>query len=63
MRAAQNVAQAAGPLAAALAFDATESYRAIFIVFVLTNLAAAVLVVAARGPAATRRQRSVRARD
>ena len=57
VRAGQNVAQAAGPLAAAFAFDATESYRAIFIVFVLTNLAAAVLVAAARSPSQTRWQR------
>ena len=60
VRAAQNVAQAAGPLAAAFAFDATESYRAIFTVFVLTNLAAAVLVAAARAPSHTRRERTAR---
>ena len=58
VRAAQNVAQAAGPLAAALAFDATESYRAIFAVFVLTNVVAAALVATARGPAHTRGQRT-----
>ncbi len=58
VRAAQNVAQAAGPLVAAFAFDATESYRAIFTVFVLTNLVAAALVAAARAPSATRRQPS-----
>lgn len=58
VRAAQNIAQAAGPLVAALAFDATDSYRAIFTVFVLTNLAAAVLVAAARAPSATQRQQA-----
>ena len=58
VRAAQNIAQAAGPLVAALAFDATNSYRAIFAVFVLTNLAAAVLVAAARAPSATRGQQA-----
>ena len=58
VRAAQNIAQAAGPLVAALAFDATDSYRAIFTVFVLTNLAAAVLVATARAPSATQRQQA-----
>lgn len=58
VRAAQNIAQAAGPLVAALAFDATDSYRAIFTVFVLTNLAAAALVAAAHSPSATRGQRA-----
>ncbi|MCI0779241.1 MAG: MFS transporter [Chloroflexi bacterium] len=58
VRAAQNIAQAAGPLVAALAYDATDSYRAIFTVFVLTNLAAAALVVAARAPSATRGQQA-----
>ena len=58
VRAAQNIAQAAGPLVAALAFDATDSYRAIFTVFVLTNLGAAALVAAARSPSATRAQQA-----
>ena len=58
VRAAQNVAQAAGPLVAAFAFDATQSYRAIFTVFVLTNLVAAVLVAAARAPSHVRRLRT-----
>ncbi|MCH7656416.1 MAG: hypothetical protein IIC95_10625, partial [Chloroflexi bacterium] len=58
VRAAQNIAQAGGPLVAALAFDATDSYRAIFTVFVLTNLAAAALIAAVRAPSATQRQQA-----
>lgn len=49
-RAFTNWTQAAGPLVAALAFDLTDSYRAIFTVFVVTNVAAALLVAVARPP-------------
>lgn len=55
VRAVQNVAQATGPLVAALVFDATESYRLIFGVFVFTNVAAASLVILARHPLSSRR--------
>ncbi len=51
VRAVQNVAQATGPLVAAVVFDATQSYQTIFGVFVLTNIAAASLVLLARAPA------------
>ncbi len=51
-RAFTNITQAAGPLAAALAFDLTDSYRAIFIVFVAANVAAAVLAGVAKPPPA-----------
>ena len=54
VRAAQNIAQATGPLAAALAYDATSSYRSIFSVFVLVSMAAMVLVLVARPPAHAR---------
>ncbi len=50
-RAITNWTQATGPLAAAFAFDATGSYTNIFIVFVASNVAAAVLVAVARPPA------------
>ena len=49
-RAFTNITQAAGPLAAALAFDLTDSYRAIFTVFVVSNIAAAVLAGVAKPP-------------
>ena len=49
-RAFTNVTQAAGPLAAALAFDLTDSYRAIFTVFVVANILAAALAGAAKPP-------------
>ena len=49
-RAFTNVTQAAGPLVAALVFDSTGSYRIIFIVFVVTNIAAAVLAGVAKPP-------------
>jgi sugar phosphate permease len=54
VRAAQNIAQATGPLAAALAYDATNSYRSIFGVFVLASMTAMVLVLIARPPAHAR---------
>lgn len=54
VRASQNVAQAAGPLVAAFAFDAAQSYTTIFSVFIGTNLVAATLVLFARAPAHTR---------
>jgi sugar phosphate permease len=50
VRATQNIAQAIGPLAAALAFDAAHSYTAIFSIFVVTNLVAALLMLLARAP-------------
>ena len=49
-RAVTNWTQAAGPLAAALAYDLTENYVFIFSVFVVTNLAAAALAAAAKPP-------------
>ncbi len=49
-RAATNWTQAAGPLAAALAFDLTASYSLIFSVFIATNLSAAALAFAAKPP-------------
>ena len=49
-RAFTNITQAAGPLAAAMVFDQTDSYRAIFAVFVGTNILAAMLVGAAKPP-------------
>ena len=49
-RAATNWTQAAGPLAAALAFDLTASYALIFSVFIATNLSAAALAFAAKPP-------------
>ncbi len=52
-RAFTNITQAAGPLAAALAFDLTDSYRAIFTVFVVGNILAAVLAGAAKPPPAS----------
>jgi sugar phosphate permease len=50
VRAVQNIAQATGPLVAAFAFDAFQSYTTIFTVFIGTNLIAAVLVALARPP-------------
>ena len=58
VRATQNVSQAAGPLAAAFAYDAAQSYQTIFLVFVATNLIAAMLVLAARAPAHMRREQT-----
>ena len=49
-RAFTNITQAAGPLAAALAFDITKSYNNIFVVFVVTNILAAALAVVAKPP-------------
>ncbi len=49
-RAFTNITQAAGPLAAALAFDLTDSYRAIFTVFVVVNVLAALLAGVAKPP-------------
>lgn len=49
-RAFTNVTQAAGPLTAALVFDITDSYRLIFTVFVVSNIAAAVLAGVAKPP-------------
>ena len=50
VRAVTNLTQAAGPLAAALAFDLTSSYTAIFTVFAFTNVVAGGLVGIARPP-------------
>jgi MFS family permease len=49
-RAIQNIAQAAGPLVAAAAFDATNSYRFIFTIFICVNLMAMVCIAMARPP-------------
>ncbi len=49
-RAFTNWTQAAGPLAAALAFDVTNSYSVIFAVFVVTNIMAAALAGMAKPP-------------
>jgi sugar phosphate permease len=51
VRSAQNIAQALGPLAGAVAFDATQSYTSIFTVFFFCNVVAIVLVLLARAPA------------
>jgi MFS family permease len=56
----QSVANATGPLVTALAFDATGSYRLVFSLFVLANLASALFVFLAKPPAAvTQRQTGV----
>lgn len=52
-RAVTNWTQAAGPLVAAFAFDLTGSYTLIFTVFIGTNVAAALLVGAAKPPSRT----------
>jgi MFS family permease len=49
-RAIQNIAQAAGPLVAAAVFDATNSYRFIFTIFIGVNLMAMVFIAMARPP-------------
>ena len=49
-RAFTNWTQAAGPLAAAMAFDVTDSYIVIFAVFVVTNIMAAALAGIAKPP-------------
>ena len=54
-RAVTNWTQAAGPLVAAFAFDLTASYVPIFTVFIGTNVAAALLVGAAKPPMRTPR--------
>ena len=56
-RAVTNWTQAAGPLAAALAFDLTDSYTNIFLVFIASNVAAAALVAAASPPARPEEER------
>lgn len=49
-RAVQNIAQASGPLVAAAVYDATDSYRVIFTIFVGANLLAMVFIAMARAP-------------
>lgn len=49
-RAMQNIAQASGPLVAAAVYDATDSYRVIFTIFVGANLLAMVFIAMARAP-------------
>jgi sugar phosphate permease len=51
MRAVQNVAQAAGPIVAALAYDATGSYTLIFAIFGVIAASSGIFIYFARPPA------------